>query len=159
MPRGVKTARSIRRATTVKRELAVRQDGQHYGVVTSLMGNNRVLVNIIDDTNLVANLVANVVECPCTIRGSMRRREWIHVNDIVLVACREYDITKKTTCCDLAKKHVHDIIQRYTDDEVSQLKRFGELVIPEKPSDLSDHMGDVLSGHEVVFQDSDVDDI
>lgn len=151
MPRGVKTARSIRRATTVKRELVVRQDGQHYGVVTSLMGNNRVLVNIIDDTNLVANLV----ECPCTIRGSMRRREWIHVNDVVLVACREYDIN---TTCDLAKKHVHDIIQRYTDDEVSQLKRFGELVIPEKPSDLSDHMG-VFSGHEVVFQDSDVDDI
>ena len=27
------------------------------------MGNNRVLVNIIDDTNLVANLVASEVEC------------------------------------------------------------------------------------------------
>lgn len=150
MPRGVKTARSIRKATTVKRELIVRQDGQHYGVVTTLMGNNRVLVNIIDDTNLV--------ECPCTIRGSMRRREWIHVNDIVLVACREYDVKDvHTTTCDLAEKHVHDIIQRYTDDEVAQLKRFGELVIPEKPSD---HVGEfVFSGHEVVFEDSDVDDI
>lgn len=142
MPRGVKTARGLRKATAVTRELVVREEGQHYGVVTKMQGNNRVLVNIIDGKDLV--------ECPCTIRGSMRRREWIHVNDVVLVACRGMHGT-----CELSDKEVHDIIVRYRDDEVYNLKRFGELIIPEKNNDITGV--DNVESHEIVFED--VDDI
>jgi len=140
MPRGVKTARSVRKSIAVSRELVVRQEQQHYGVVTKLLGNNRLLVNIIDGNHLH--------ECPCTIRGSMRRREWIHVNDIVLVACRELHGD-----CDLQTKQVHDVVVRYREEEVQQLKRFGELVIPEK----SDDFTGIEVEHDIVFDD--VDDI
>jgi initiation factor 1A len=141
MPRGVKTARSVRKATAVSRELVVRQDHQHYGIVTKLLGNNRILVNIIDGKDLI--------ECPCTIRGSMRRREWIHVNDVVLVACRGMHGT-----CQLEEKEVHDVVVRYREDEVLHLKRFGELVIPEKTNDFT---GEISVEHDIVFED--VDDI
>ena len=143
MPRGVKTARSIKKSFAVKRELVVRQDGQHYGVVASLLGNNRLLVNLIDGP-------AFVVDVPCTIRGSMRRREWIHVGDVVLAACRSFG---QEDTCDIAAKHVHDIVQRYTDDEVAQLKRFGELVIPQKQDEL--FQGSMAEDHEIVFEDVD----
>lgn len=127
MPRGVKTARSVNR--TVKRELVTSDDDQAYGVVTRLLGNSRVEVNMIQDSAFV--------ECRCTIRGSMRRREWVHVNDIVLISLRDFGDT-------------HDVILRYTDDEVQMLKRIGELVLP---TDKDQEEEDV----EIVFED--VDDI
>lgn len=130
MPRGVKTSRSVNRTTA--RELKVRDDDQRYGVVTKLLGNNRVMVNLIDDTS--------TRECRCTIRGSMRRREWISVDSVVLVALR--DLAGDT----------HDIIAKYTDDEVRTLKRIGELVIPSQ-----DEQHAAVDEVEIVFED--VDDI
>jgi len=67
----------------------------------------------------------------------MRRREWVHVNDIVLISLRDFGDT-------------HDVILRYTDDEVQMLKRIGELVLP---TDKDQEEEDV----EIVFED--VDDI
>lgn len=125
MPRGVKTSRSVNKAGS--RELKMRDDDQRYGIVTKLLGNNRVMVNIIED-----NKVSR--ECRCTIRGSMRRREWIRVDNVVLVALRDF------------ADDVHDIIGKYNDDEVKTLTRMGELVIPEEDDD------DTV---DIVFEDVD----
>lgn len=105
----------------------MRDDDQRYGIVTKLLGNNRVMVNIIED-----NTVSR--ECRCTIRGSMRRREWIRVDNVVLVALRDF------------ADDVHDIIGKYNDDEVKTLTRMGELVIPEEDDD------DTV---DIVFEDVD----
>jgi translation initiation factor 1A len=122
MPRGVKTARSVNR--TPKREFVLKSDDQDYAIVTKILGNNRMLVKFQDAS-----------EKQCTIRGSMRKREWVNMNDIVLVAFRDFGDT-------------HDIIRKYTDDEVSQLKRLGEwdpiLTTADEPEDV-----------EIVFEDVD----
>lgn len=129
MPRGVKTSRSVNKHRATSRELKIRDDDQRYGVVTKLLGNNRVMVNIIEGSK--------TRECRCTIRGSMRRREWISVDSVVLVALRD----------ELAGDH-HDIIAKYTDDEVKTLERLGELIMPSQEED---------EEVEIVFED--VDDI
>lgn len=100
MPRGVRTSRSVNKMP--KRDLVTRTDGQEYGVVVKLLGNNRTSVKIGKD------------EMQCTIRGSMRRREWVHVGDFVLVALRHFG-------------EQHDIVRRYTDAEVAQLRRLNEI--------------------------------
>src|SRR5210317_1475436 len=112
MPRGVKTSRSVNKAASggSNRELKIRDDDQRYAIVTKLLGNNRVMVNLVEDGTLR--------ECRCTIRGSMRRREWISTDSVVLVALREL------------AGDTHDIIAKYTEDEVKTLKRLGELVLP-----------------------------
>ena len=108
MPRGVKTARTIKKAP--KRDFVTKDyDGtQSYGTVTKLLGHGRVLV-MLEDNGVPAG------EKQCSIRGSMRKREWVNMNDVVLVAFREFGET-------------HDIIRKYTDNEVHELKRLGELV-------------------------------
>lgn len=108
MPRGVKTARTINKAP--KRDFVTKDyDGtQSYGTVTKLLGHGRVLV-MMEDNGVPAG------EKQCSIRGSMRKREWVNMNDVVLVAFREFGET-------------HDIIRKYTDAEVHELKRLGELV-------------------------------
>ena len=102
-----------------------RDDGQEYGVVTKILGNSRMMVKFSDN-----------MEKQCTVRGSMRKREWVNMNDLVLVALRDFG-------------DQHDIIRRYTEDEVSYLKKIGEwnvAVVVEETEDI-----------EIVFED--VDDI
>lgn len=131
MPRGVKTSRSVNRRPA--RELQFRDDDQRYGIVTKLLGNNRMMVKIIDyieDTKTTDRFT----ECICTVRGSMRRREWVHVNNVVLVALRDFG------------DH-HDIIARYTDEEVRVLERVGELCLQDAASSSDEQ--------EIVFEDVD----
>jgi initiation factor 1A len=133
MPRGVKTSRSVNKAAAggSNRELKIRDDDQRYGIVTKLLGNNRVMVNLVEDGTLR--------ECRCTIRGSMRRREWISTDSVVLVALREL------------AGDTHDIIGKYTDDEVKTLKRLGELVLP---APVEEHAS-INQEVEIVFEDID----
>ena len=71
-----------------------------------MLGNNRVRARFSDKT-----------ESTCRIRGSMRRRMWVNVGDIVLVAERE----------GLAGD-VADIVYRYLPADVDRLRRLGERV-------------------------------
>lgn len=130
MPRGVKTSRSLNKQQQKSRELQFRDDDQRYGIVTKLLGHNRVMVNVLDLTDSIREH-----ECLCTVRGSMRRREWVHVDDIVLVALRDFG-------------KQHDIVARYTDDEVKTLTRVGEVVLPKQQDDQS-------MQHDIVFEDVD----
>lgn len=106
MPRGVKTARTVNKAP--RRDLITKDyDGtQEYATVTKMLGNGRVLV--------VYQVGPEKKEIQATIRGSMRRREWVNVNDLVLVAFRDFGET-------------HDIIRKFSDTEVHELRRLGEL--------------------------------
>lgn len=71
-----------------------------------MLGNGRVRAKFSDG-----------IERQCRIRGSMRRREWVHVGDIVLVALR-----------DLAGDKA-DIVFKYQQAEVQRLRRLGEPVV------------------------------
>lgn len=80
------------------------EDGQEYARVLAMLGNNRVRARFGDKTERL-----------CRIRGSMRRRMWVNVGDVVLVAARD----------DLAGD-VGDIVYRYQPADVQRLRRLGE---------------------------------
>lgn len=96
------------------------QQLQMYAKVTAMLGNGRVRATCDDGAERL-----------CTIRGSMRRREWVHVGDTILVSLRTFDNStdddetpnpKPQTKTDKA-----DVIFRYQESEVQQLRRFGEI--------------------------------
>ena len=127
-----------------RRELITKDyDGmQSYGAVTKILGNGRMLVKMyVDiDSEIGEN---NKGEKQCTVRGSMRRREWVNMHDVVLVAFREFGDT-------------HDIIRKYSDAEVAELRRLGELTIDAMPKLDDDDCGDVCGGDagvDIVFED------
>ena len=101
-----------------------------YGRVTKMLGNGRV------DVNCVGSITRQ-----CRIRGTMRRREWVKVHDIVLVSFREFDQEKA------------DIIFRYTDAEVQILRNWGEPL-----NELVDVPHDSDGENDVVFRDGDDED-
>lgn len=82
-----------------KRELDLKEEGQEYGQVLKILGNGRVKVYCMDGKDRLAN-----------IRGKLRKKVWINVNDIVLLGLRDYQENKA------------DIIQRYNPDEARRLK-------------------------------------
>ena len=86
------------------RELVFKEDGQEYAQITQKLGNGRLTANCFDGIKRLAH-----------IRGTMRRRIWIEMGDIVLVSLREFQDAK----C--------DIILKYSDTESRNLKVYGEL--------------------------------
>ena len=90
----------------VVQALEFREEGQDYAKVTKMLGNGRVL----------AYCFTQAKEILCIIRGSMRKKIWISVNDYILVGLRDYQESKA------------DVIAKYSDDEVRKLKQYGEIV-------------------------------
>lgn len=95
-----------RRGARAKREAPVAEPGQQYARVLAMLGNNRVRARLADASERV-----------CKIRGSMRRRQWVHVGDVVLVALRD-GLAGDTA----------DIVFCYQPAEVQRLHRLGEPV-------------------------------
>ena len=106
---------------------------QEYARVTAMLGNGRVRAKLVDGAERL-----------CRIRGSMRRREWVHVGDTVLVAFRE-ELTDDTA----------DIVFKYQPMEVQALARLGEPVHIAADDDEAG-MDDIVAFAE---DDCDVDDI
>lgn len=98
--------RKGKRHAEKRREPPLADDCQAYARVTAMQGNGRVMAKFADG-----------VERQCRIRGSMRRREWVHVGDTVLVALRD----------DLAGDKA-DIVFRYQPAEAQRLRKLGEPV-------------------------------
>lgn len=94
-----------------KRALVVCEDGQTYARVTKMLGNGRLHAVCVDGTQRL-----------CKIRGSMRKREWVHVGDLVLLALRDFQDDKA------------DVVFRYTDAEARDLRKRGERL----PADTTD---------------------
>ena len=110
-----------------KRELLFKEDGQIYGVVEDMLGNNRVRVKCTDLETRV-----------CTIRGNMRKRVWICKGDWVLVSLREFE----------SRDNKGDVIHKYTSPEVRQLVHHEEIV-----EDHEDHTDVVFEEEEYDIDD------
>ena len=96
----------------IERELVFKVESQEYGQVTRLLGNCRLEVQCFDSKTRLGN-----------IRGSMRKKVWIKVNDIVLVSLRDFEDGK----C--------DIIHKYETKEVNRLKFLDEIPKTVKTTD------------------------
>ena len=87
------------------REMVLPGEGQVLGVVTQMLGYDRLRVRCEDGPERI-----------CRIRGKMKRRVWIKVNNVVLVA--PWDFQHDTR---------GDILWRYTDSQAYTLKQKGLL--------------------------------
>jgi translation initiation factor 1A len=87
------------------REMVTPGEGQVLGVVTQMLGYDRLLVKSTDGHERV-----------CRIRGKMKRRVWIKVGDVVLVAPWDFQFESRG-----------DILWRYTEAQAELLRSRGQL--------------------------------
>jgi translation initiation factor 1A len=85
---------------------------QEYAQVTALLGNCRLRLNCIDGKTRMGK-----------IRGAIRKKSWISMNDVVLVSLREFEDDK----C--------DVLHAYKPPEVIYLQKLGEIPTSIKTSD------------------------
>ena len=106
---------------------------QEYAQVTALLGNCRLRLNCIDGKTRLGK-----------IRGAIRKKMWISVNDVVLVSLRDFEDDK----C--------DVLYAYKAPEVKYLQKLGELPVSIKlDKDADDGGGDVDIGVEFGEKDDD----
>jgi len=89
------------------KEMVLPGDGQVLGIVTQMLGYDRLRVKCVDGHERL-----------CRIRGKMKRRVWIKAGDTVLVAPWDFQTISRG-----------DIIWRYTDSQTGWLKSHGHLSI------------------------------
>jgi translation initiation factor 1A len=89
------------------REMVMPGEGQMLGIVTQMLGYDRLLVKCGDGH-----------ERMCRIRGKMKRRVWIKVSDVVLVAPWDFQVDTRG-----------DILWRYTESQSNWLRSQGRLAI------------------------------
>ena len=106
MPKkGKKKKNSKNKGFTRVRPLLQKEAGQEYALVTKMLGDRYIMTYCYDGVKRRAH-----------IRGKMRRRVWINVDDIILVSLRDFS----ETCS--------DVIHKYDTNEVHRLKKMGELM-------------------------------
>jgi translation initiation factor 1A len=86
-------------------ELKLPDLGEVLGIVTQMLGYDRLLVRCIDGHDRL-----------CRIRGKMKRRVWIKLGDVVIVAPWDFQSDSRG-----------DITWRYTKGQVDWLKKNGYL--------------------------------
>ncbi|KAI9467913.1 eukaryotic translation initiation factor 1A [Coemansia mojavensis] len=124
-----------------KRELVFKDEEQEYAVVTKILGNGRMEVQCFDKEN--KKRLGH-------IRGALRKKVWIGLGEYILVSLREFQDDK----C--------DILLKYTDEEVKNLRKAGQL--PEKTSNVDnmeedDDLVKFDKDEEVSDMDVDIDDL
>ena len=87
-------------------ELVLKEDGQEYAKVISLVGEGRLMAQCMDG-----------VERLCHIRGSLKKKVWIVKDDMILLSLRDFQDGKA------------DVIAKYTEQEVRTLRSMGEINI------------------------------
>lgn len=87
------------------REMVMPEEGQQLGIVTQMLGYDRLMVRCADSHERV-----------CRIRGKMKRRVWIKVGDIVLVAPWDFQMDTRG-----------DILWRYTESQANWLRSQGRI--------------------------------
>ncbi len=88
------------------REMVMPGEGQMFGVVTQMLGYDRLMVKCPDGHERV-----------CRIRGKMKRRVWIKVGDTVLVAPWDFQTDTRG-----------DILWRYTESQANWLRSQGRVL-------------------------------
>lgn len=101
---------------TRKKELEFKDDGQEYAQVIKIEGSGRCRVKCGDGITRLG-----------VIRGSMRKKVWIKLSDYVLVGLRDFQDAK----C--------DIIGKYSDEDVRNLRAYGELDMKEEKEEEEDN--------------------
>jgi translation initiation factor 1A len=101
---GGKKRKMGKKKTVENREMTFKEEMQDYAQVLRLLGDSRLEVQCMDGVKRMG-----------TIRGKIKKRIWIALGDVVLVALREYE---KDKC---------DIILKYFEEEVRKLKQMGEI--------------------------------
>lgn len=89
-----------------------KEEGEVYGVVTEMLGANRLNVRCIDGE-----------ERQCRIPGSMQKREWIREDDLVIVDPWDFQDEKG------------DVAYRYERQAAEELRDSGKLVDFEETGD------------------------
>ena len=114
-------------------ELYFKEDLEVYGIITEVLGNSRMKV-FCDDSEIRI----------CNIKGSMKKRIWMHKYDYVLVSLRKYnhdDISETA-----------DIVHKYNKEEVNKLYIYKEL-----PEHMKTHETYVLNNSDpndnIIFDD------
>lgn len=90
-----------RQKTPRTRELVYADDGQYYAVVQKMLGNGRCSLKC-----------SNGLEAIGVIRGKMKFRAWVHVDDLVLVSGRDYQDTKVDIIHVYPPEHVRTIVEQ-----------------------------------------------
>jgi translation initiation factor 1A len=95
---------SKRKTIPEKTELLIKEEGQEYAKVLKMLGNGRLSAYCFDG-----------IERMCHIRGKLKKKVWIGVNDIILISLRDFQDGKA------------DILSKYSDQDIRQLVKMGEL--------------------------------
>jgi translation initiation factor 1A len=90
-----------------------RQPDQMYGRIIKNLGNKNLLVYCNDNRTRL-----------CHIRGSMRKRVWINVGDIVLISARDFEKKPSETGKTYEKG---DIVAKYDQEHLSKLKKQDDI--------------------------------
>lgn len=86
-------------------EMTYPAQGEVLGVVTKLLGFDRIMVKCQDGNERL-----------CRIRGKMKRRVWIREGDVVIVSPWDFQSDKRG-----------DVVWRYTHAQAETLRRKGQL--------------------------------
>lgn len=105
--KGGKSFKRQKKGPSRERELLFREDDQEYARIIKQLGDGRFECQIFN-TNSEINAIGKIC-------GSMRKRVWINIGDVVLVSKRSFD---SSSC---------DIIYKYTPDEALSLRSFEEI--------------------------------
>ena len=87
-----------------ERPLPIKEDGQEYAIVIKMLGNGRVSLKCMDGIDRLGK-----------IRGKMRKRVWIKVEDYLLISLRDFQDEKA------------DIIMKLRENEIRRLKKLKEI--------------------------------
>jgi len=85
-------------------ELVLKEDGQEYAKVISLVGEGRLMAQCMDG-----------IERLCHIRGALKKKVWILKDDMILISLRDFQDGKA------------DVLAKYTEQEVRTLRSMGEI--------------------------------
>ena len=132
---GGKNRRKGKGGPAKPKELVYKEDGEEYGQISKSLGNGFMEVTCFSSTGNISRRAH--------IRGSMRKKVWMAVGDIVLISTRGY---QEQTC---------DIIMKYTSDEARVLRARKQL-----PDNVDINKTDMIAEESsVIFgEDSDLSD-
>lgn len=104
--KGGKKHKKYKRTINEPRNLILADKTQQYFRITKMLGDGRCLGDCSDGR----------IDVLCIIRGNMRKKVWINKDDIVLGSYRDF-----------SSKPVADIIYKYSQEEVINLKKTGVI--------------------------------
>ena len=104
---GGKNYKKHKKSPLKETELLFREDEKADARIIKQLGDGRFECQIFN-TNTEINPIGK-------IRGSIRNKVWIEIGDFVLISTRNFD---SSSC---------DIIHKYTDDNIANLKTYGEI--------------------------------